>query len=632
MHIAQGVFKAANVNKCIQAGGVFIFWVADWFALMNDKMGGDLEKIQIVGKYFIEVWRAAGMDMSRVKFAWAADEITKHADTYWLQALDICRRFTTARIKKCGQIMGRNEASLTAAQILYPIMQCTDIFFLKANVCQLGVDQRKVNMLAREYCDFANIKLKPVILSHHMIYGLTGDPKMSKSKPDSAIFMEDTPEDVRRKIQQAYCPRTPETKANVEKSEEETLQLVEDPLMNPCLDYLKNIIFAYPNSTFTTGDGRVYTSFATTRDDFIAGVLSEESLKEGLINAVNALLQPVRDHFNTDSNAKEILEMVKLFKKDDHPAPPKSFRRLTLFAESENLGAVFAPVLSARFKLSSVLSVLANLKSALKSHSTVVLWLPDWRSFVLNSLTDVKLIDAAATLFVEALQALAPELLSRVLVLRESEAMLKDPGNYWISVINVGRKFSVNRVQQIDEANDQAGHIIGCLMHVADVLSIGAKSIYCSSNETALHELAAEYISQTGALPNLPVVPTLVSSAALEVPLKPHLQGEAAKEDAENELFLDDTAADVKRKIKRAFCEPGNTEVCPPLTLADCAGLALAGSFLVSRKPENGGDQKFETFSDLRSAFASGQEHTISHDSSELTIFWFWFCRCGASR
>ena len=25
-----------------EAGGQFIFWVADWFALMNDKMGGAL--------------------------------------------------------------------------------------------------------------------------------------------------------------------------------------------------------------------------------------------------------------------------------------------------------------------------------------------------------------------------------------------------------------------------------------------------------------------------------------------------------------------------------------------------------------------------------------------------------------
>jgi hypothetical protein len=30
VHIAQGAFKANNVNKCTSSGGVFIFWVADW--------------------------------------------------------------------------------------------------------------------------------------------------------------------------------------------------------------------------------------------------------------------------------------------------------------------------------------------------------------------------------------------------------------------------------------------------------------------------------------------------------------------------------------------------------------------------------------------------------------------------
>jgi hypothetical protein len=38
MHIAQGIFKARNVNKCTyhgQSGGTFIFWIADWFALMK---------------------------------------------------------------------------------------------------------------------------------------------------------------------------------------------------------------------------------------------------------------------------------------------------------------------------------------------------------------------------------------------------------------------------------------------------------------------------------------------------------------------------------------------------------------------------------------------------------------------
>lgn len=186
MHIAQGLFKAINVNKLTSVGGTFVFWVADWFALMNDKMGGDLHKIQTVGKYLIEVWKAAGMDMSRVKFLWCADEISSKAATYWPKMLDIARCFDLDRIKKCCMIMARAENKLSGAQILYPLMQCTDIFFLKADVCQLGVDQRKVNMLARDYCGKVGIKLKPVILSHHMLFGLkAGQQKMSKSDGDA---------------------------------------------------------------------------------------------------------------------------------------------------------------------------------------------------------------------------------------------------------------------------------------------------------------------------------------------------------------------------------------------------------------------------------------------------------------
>lgn len=94
MHIAQGVFKAMNVNKCTSSGGTFVFWVADWFALMNDKMGGDLDKIKIVGEYLQEVWKAAGMNLENVVFKWASDEITNKADQYWPQMLDVARRFT----------------------------------------------------------------------------------------------------------------------------------------------------------------------------------------------------------------------------------------------------------------------------------------------------------------------------------------------------------------------------------------------------------------------------------------------------------------------------------------------------------------------------------------------------------
>ena len=53
-------------------------------------------------------------------------------------------RYRRPQVRKCCTIMGRGEAGLSAAQMLYPLMQCTDVFFLRADVCQLGVDQRKV--------------------------------------------------------------------------------------------------------------------------------------------------------------------------------------------------------------------------------------------------------------------------------------------------------------------------------------------------------------------------------------------------------------------------------------------------------------------------------------------------------
>jgi len=141
MHIAQGIMKAINVNKITRAGGIFIFWVADWFALLNNKMGGDLAKIQTVGRYFVEVWKAAGMDLSNVKFLWASEEINKRPSEYWSIVIDISRKNNISRIKRCAQIMGRTEGDdMPCSQVLYPCMQCADIFFLKADICQLGMD------------------------------------------------------------------------------------------------------------------------------------------------------------------------------------------------------------------------------------------------------------------------------------------------------------------------------------------------------------------------------------------------------------------------------------------------------------------------------------------------------------
>jgi len=302
MHIAQGILKALNVNKCTKAGCTFIFWVADWFALLNNKMGGDLGRIRVVGEYMIEVWKACGMDMNNVKFIWSSEEINAHSNEYWLKVMDIATRFKMPRIIRCSQIMGReNEDELYASQIFYPCMQCADIFHLKADICQLGLDQRKVNMLAREYCDLKKTKLKPIILSHHMLMGLgQGEEKMSKSKPNSAIFMEDTVDEVNSKIKTSFCP--PGILAN-----------------NPCTDYLKHIVFQKLD-TFTVnrseanGGSITYNSFEELAVDYEAQKLHPGDLKPALAKAINQIIDPVRKHFETDPKAKSLLEQVKRWK------------------------------------------------------------------------------------------------------------------------------------------------------------------------------------------------------------------------------------------------------------------------------------------------------------------------------
>ena len=112
----------------------------------------------------VQVWKAAGMDMTNVQFLWASDEINAHANDYWLRVMDIARSFNVPRVVRCCAIMGRKEEDdLTAAQIFYPCMQCADVFFLKADICQLGMDQRKVCVVrvCPIYTEIVSAKLAP---------------------------------------------------------------------------------------------------------------------------------------------------------------------------------------------------------------------------------------------------------------------------------------------------------------------------------------------------------------------------------------------------------------------------------------------------------------------------------------
>lgn len=307
-HIAQGVLRAINVNKMIAAGIKFKMYAADWHAWTNLKFGGDLEKIQIAGDYLIEVWKACGMDVKKVEFIRAVDVVDNQE--YWKKVMRVAQNSTVKRMLRCGQIMGRKEEEVQqASQIIYPCMQCADIFEFDVDITQLGMDQRKVNMLAREVAPKLGYK-KPVVISHHMLLGLGQPPelnltgidrgiemKMSKSKPDTCIFMTDSEEDVKRKINKAFCPEK---------------QIIE----NPVLEYCKYIIFEKIR-TFKIerpakfGGTVEFENYAALENAFAAGKIHPLDLKNAVSNYLNEFIRPIREHFEKDSKARKLFESIK---------------------------------------------------------------------------------------------------------------------------------------------------------------------------------------------------------------------------------------------------------------------------------------------------------------------------------
>ncbi len=313
IHIAQGILRTINVNKMTKAGIKFKMLVADWHAYANNKMDGDLEKIQTVGKYFIEVWKACGMDLENVEFVWASD-LVKEPD-YWKLVLQISKTNSLKRFIRTAEIMGREESmDLTAAQIIYPCMQCADIFMLGAKITQLGMDQRKVNMLAREIGNQLGF-WKPVVVSHHMLMGLTPPDKvanesedkttrtialkMSKSNLDSAIYMTDTYEDIKRKMNKAWAPEG----------------IVEE---NPVLEYCKYIIFETSDSlTIDRPEKWGGPMKINSYDELVKKYESKDvhpmDLKNAVAHKLNELIEPVRKHFDENEEAAELLKKVQSF-------------------------------------------------------------------------------------------------------------------------------------------------------------------------------------------------------------------------------------------------------------------------------------------------------------------------------
>ncbi|NJE26090.1 tyrosine--tRNA ligase [Thermococcus sp. MV5] len=328
IHLGTGLMAGAKIADFQKAGIKTRIFLADWHSWINDKLGGDLEVIQKVALgYFKEGMKQSikvmGGDPDKVEFV-LASEILEKGD-YWRTVIDISKNVTLARMMRSITIMGRQMGeAIDFAKLIYPAMQVADIFYQGVNIAHAGMDQRKAHVIAREVAEklkyhplgWDGKKVKPVAVHHHLLLGLQEPPKwpiesdeefkeiktamkMSKSKPYSAVFIHDTPEEIKQKLRKAFCP-------------------AKEVNYNPVLDWAEHIIFREEPTEFTIyrpakfGGDVTYTTFEELKRDFAEGKLHPLDLKNAVAEYLIDLLKPVREYFEKHPEPLELMREIQI--------------------------------------------------------------------------------------------------------------------------------------------------------------------------------------------------------------------------------------------------------------------------------------------------------------------------------
>ncbi|XP_053718744.1 tyrosine--tRNA ligase, cytoplasmic isoform X2 [Synchiropus splendidus] len=93
-------------------------------------------------------------------------------------------------------------------------------------------------------------------------------------------------------------------------------------------------------------------------------------------------------------------------------------------------------------------------------------------------------------------------------------------------------------------------------------------------------------------------------------PMVPGLTGaKMSSSEEESKIDLLDSKEDVKKKLKKAFCEPGNIQNNGVLSFVKYVIFPLRGEFCIKRDPKWGGDKVFTVFEELEKEFAEELIH-----------------------
>jgi tyrosyl-tRNA synthetase len=296
LHIGSLVMTGFKINDFMKAGISTTVFLADWHTYINDKMGGDWDRIKKLSQYYTEAFKFFCPGVNIV----LGSDLYKKTQDYWENFVRFSKHMTLARTMRSLTIMGRSEAekNLDLSQLLYPPMQSVDIKALDLDIVHAGMDQRKIHMLVREIFPKLGWKV-PVLVHHHLLPGLSeplrisldegnGDDtrissKMSKSKPASGILIHDDEKAIRDKIGKAFCP-------------------VGVAAGNPILELVRYVIF-HEFDEFVIerptkyGGSITYTSYKDIEHDFITKKVHPMDLKNSTATYINKIIEPIRKHF-----------------------------------------------------------------------------------------------------------------------------------------------------------------------------------------------------------------------------------------------------------------------------------------------------------------------------------------------
>ena len=330
MHLGTGLVPIHKVVDLQMAGVETIIFLGDYHSWINRKLGGDLDRIKkVAGGYYVDVFsrmiESLGGDPSKTRFVLASEFYDEYGLKYFENFLKVSMSTTLSRVRRSISILGRKMGeSVNFGQLVYVPMQVADIFSLGVNVAHGGMDQRKAHVIAIELGE--KFGYKPVALHHNLVLGVgltqedairireareSGDKdrfvdtvlniKMSKSIPETAIFLHDSEEDIRRKVRKAYCPP-------------------DDVIVNPVFSMLENVVYPYiirkdlefKIVNLKTGSESTYSSIDEVREDYLKGNIHPLDLKNAVSEYLWMMIKPVSEYLREGPGRKYIEELESL--------------------------------------------------------------------------------------------------------------------------------------------------------------------------------------------------------------------------------------------------------------------------------------------------------------------------------